>query len=87
MKTLKILTLATIVAITSGCASFVANNTSTAVGTNSGERSIGQVIIDKSIERTAKINLYKLDARFKQSRINIERFHSNVLTSPTSCKT
>lgn len=79
MKTLKILTLATIVAITSGCASFVANNTSNAVGTNSGERSIGQVIIDKSIERTAKINLYKLDARFKQSRINIESFHSNVL--------
>jgi osmotically-inducible protein OsmY len=45
----------------------------------SGERSLGQVFIDSSIKRTANINLYKLDHRFKQSRINIESFHSNVL--------
>ena len=64
----------------SGCASFIADNTSDAVGTTSGERSLGQVIIDKSIARTAKINMYKLDPRFKkQSRINIESFHGNVL--------
>jgi osmotically-inducible protein OsmY len=50
-----------------------------AVGTESGERSLGQVFIDSSIKRTANINLYKLDHRFKQSRINIESFHSNVL--------
>ena len=41
--------------------------------------SLGQVFIDSSIKRTANINLYKLDHRFKQSRINIESFHSNVL--------
>ncbi len=79
MKTIKILALSICMALGSGCASFVASNTANAVGTESGERSIGQVIIDKSIERTAKINLYKLDSRFKQSRINIESFHSNVL--------
>lgn len=68
------------VASLSGCASFISGGTGTAaVGTENGARSLGQVFIDSSIERTAKINLYKLDGRFKQSRINIESFHGNVL--------
>ena len=68
------------VASLSGCASFISGGTGSApVGTESGVRSLGQVFIDSSIERTAKINLYKLDSRFKQSRINISSFHSNVL--------
>ncbi|KAB0655128.1 BON domain-containing protein [Acinetobacter bohemicus] len=68
------------VASLSGCASFISNGTGAApVGTESGARSLGQVFIDSSIERTAKINLYKLDSRFKQSRVNIESFHGNVL--------
>lgn len=68
------------VASLSGCASFISGGTgSSPVGTASGVRTLGQVFIDSSIERTAKINLYKLDARFKQSRININSFHSNVL--------
>jgi len=68
------------VASLSGCASFISNGTgATPVGTDSGVRSLGQVFIDSSIERTANINLYKLDPRFKQSRINVESFHGNVL--------
>lgn len=68
------------VASLSGCASFISSSTGSApVGTESGARSLGQVFIDSSIERTAKINLYKLDSRFKQSRVNIESFHGNVL--------
>lgn len=68
------------VASLSGCASFISSGTGAApVGTESGARSLGQVFIDNSIERTAKINLYKLDSRFKQSRVNIESFHGNVL--------
>ncbi|WP_111892932.1 BON domain-containing protein [Acinetobacter sp. MB5] len=64
----------------SGCASFIAGETGTTpVGTQSGSRSLGQIVIDKSIERTALINLYKLDARFKQARVNIKSFHSSVL--------
>lgn len=64
----------------SGCASFVSNATGSApVGTESGSRSLGQVFIDSSIERTAKINIYKLDSRFKQSRINMQSFHGHVL--------
>ena len=68
------------VASLSGCASFISSGTGTApVGTESGARSLGQVFIDNSIERTAKINLYKLDSRFNQSRVNIDSFHGNVL--------
>lgn len=68
------------VASLSGCASFMSQGTGTApVGTESGSRSLGQVFIDSSIVRTAKINLYKLDTRFKQSRINIESYHGHVL--------
>lgn len=64
----------------SGCASFISGGTgSTPVGTESGVRSLGQVLIDKSIERTAYINLYKLDSRFKQSRVNIKSFFGSVL--------
>ena len=68
------------VASLSGCASFISGGTGSApVGTESGARSLGQVFIDSSIKSTASINLYKLDPRFKQSRVNIESFHSNVL--------
>lgn len=73
---------AALVAITiihGGCASFVANNTTAPVGTDSGDRGIGQTLLDGSIERTAKINLYKLDQRFKQSRVNIDSYYGHVL--------
>ena len=79
MKAITILALTLAMGLGSGCASFIASNTSDTVGTLSGERSIGQVVIDKSIERTAKINMFKLDPRFKQSRVNINSFHSSVL--------
>lgn len=63
-----------------GCASFVSGGTGTApVGTASGTRSLGQMVIDKSIERTASVNLYKLDNRFRQSRINMNSFFGSVL--------
>ena len=68
------------VASLSGCASFIAQGTGTTpVGLESGTRSLGQMFIDSSINRTAKINLYKLDSRFNQSRINIETFQGHVL--------
>lgn len=68
------------IASLSGCASFVSSGTGTApVGTEQGARTLGQVFIDSSIVRTAKINLYKLDNRFNQARVNIESFHGHVL--------
>ncbi|WOE31779.1 MULTISPECIES: BON domain-containing protein [unclassified Acinetobacter] len=64
----------------SGCLSFISGGTGSApVGTDQGTRTLGQVFIDNAIERTAKINMYKLDSRFKQSRVNINSFHGNVL--------
>jgi osmotically-inducible protein OsmY len=66
--------------VLSGCASFMSGATGASpVGTESGVRSLGQVFIDSSIVRTAKINLYKLDERFDKSRVNIESFHGHVL--------
>ena len=68
------------VASLSGCASFISKGTgSEPIGVSSGVRSLGQVFIDSSIERTSKINLYKLDSRFNKARVNINSFHSNVL--------
>ena len=72
----------TLLCVTSftGCASFVSKGTGLSpIGVESGTRSLGQVLIDASIERTAKVNLYKLDTRFNQARINIESFHGHVL--------
>ena len=56
-QVLKRLTMTLVcVASLSGCASFISGGTGSApVGTNSGERSLGQVFIDSSIKRTAHI--------------------------------
>lgn len=64
----------------SGCATFLAQGTGPApLGTGSGIRTFSQVLNDSSIERTSKVNMYKLDERFKYARININSFHSAVL--------
>ncbi len=64
----------------SGCSTFIAANSGTTpVGVESSDRSWGQVILDNSITKTASINLYKLDPRFKLSRVNIHSFHGVVL--------
>lgn len=64
----------------SGCSSFIAANSGTEpVGVASSDRTWGQIFTDNSIERTASINLYKLDPRFKLSRVNINCFFGVVL--------
>lgn len=64
----------------SGCASFVAQATgSEPLGTDSGVRSFPQVLTDNAIERTAKINMYKLDPRFKFARVNVVSYYGVVL--------
>ena len=66
--------------LVTGCSTFIAANSGTQpVGVESSDRSFGQIITDNSIDRTATINLYKLDPRFKLSRVNITSFHSVVL--------
>ncbi len=63
----------------SGCASFMASRSTPAAGVAGGDRTIPQRLQDRGIMRTASLNLYKLDPRFKLSRINIDSFHSVVL--------
>lgn len=67
--------------VLTGCASTVASMTGQApVGVVQSERTFSQRIRDSSIERTALINLYKLDPRFKNnSRIAITSFFDAVL--------
>jgi osmotically-inducible protein OsmY len=66
--------------LVSGCSSFIAANSgSEAVGIAASDRTWGQIFTDNSIEKTASINLYKLDPRFKLSRVNITCFHGVVL--------
>ena len=69
-----------VLATLTGCSSFVADQTGpAAIGVPSGERSLAQMLTDSSIARTAQINLYKLDPRFRFSRIKVDSFHSAVL--------
>jgi osmotically-inducible protein OsmY len=64
----------------SGCSSFIASQSGTTpVGVETTDRTWGQIFSDNSIEKTASINLYKLDPRFKFSRVNIVSFHGVVL--------
>jgi len=66
--------------LVSGCSSFIASNSGTEpVGVESSDRTWGQIFTDNSIAKTASINLYKLDPRFKLSRVNITCFHGVVL--------
>jgi osmotically-inducible protein OsmY len=77
------MTIASVLSATllvSGCSSFIAANSgSEPVGIAASDRTWGQIFADNSIEKTASINLYKLDPRFKLSRVNITCFHGVVL--------
>ena len=63
-----------------GCAQMLAAASGTEpVGTAEGQRTLSQRIEDISIERTASINLYKIDPEFKNAHVSFLSFHSNVL--------
>lgn len=63
-----------------GCARFLAAASGPEpVGVPEGERTLSQRVEDMSIERTASINLYKLNPEFAQSRVLVMSFYSNVL--------
>lgn len=63
-----------------GCAQMMAAASgSEPVGATEGQRTLSQRIEDASIERTASINLYKIDPEFKNAHVSFMSFHSNVL--------
>ena len=64
----------------SGCAQLLASASGTErVGKASSERTLSQRIEDMSIERTASINLYKVNPEVKNSHVVYMSFHSSVL--------
>lgn len=73
-----------IVGITaSGCTTnYLTNSTQGTYGVPVSERTIPQRLLDRSIEHTAKINVYGLQDNLQQnSRISIDSFYSHVLLS------
>ena len=80
MNKLLLITLFSCTTLMTGCAQMLAAASgSEPVGTGEGQRTLSQRIEDMSIERTASINLYKIDPEFKNAHVSFMSFHSNVL--------
>ncbi|WP_352339280.1 BON domain-containing protein [Psychrobacter sp. 16-MNA-CIBAN-0192] len=67
--------------ISTGCATnYLTNSTEGTYGVPVTERTIPQRLLDRSIEHTAKVNIYGLQENLQQdSRISINSFYSEVL--------
>ncbi|HEX4870495.1 MAG TPA: BON domain-containing protein [Moraxellaceae bacterium] len=64
----------------SGCASLIADATGPEpIGSEQGKRTLSMRIEDSAIERTASINLYKSNPRFREANVNIISFYGSVL--------
>ncbi len=70
-------------AISTGCTTnYLTNSTQGTYGVPVTERTIPQRLLDRSIEHTAKVNIYGLQENLQQnSRISIDSFYSEVLLS------
>lgn len=69
-------------AITGCTTNYLTNSTNGAYGVPVTERTIPQRLLDRSIEHTAKINVYGLQQDLQQnSRMSIDSFNSEVLLS------
>jgi osmotically-inducible protein OsmY len=80
MNKLLLITAIGLTTLMTGCAQMLAAASgSEPVGATEGQRTLSQRIEDMSIERTASINLYKIDPEFKNAHVNFMSFHSNVL--------
>lgn len=80
MNKLLLILLMSCTTLMTGCAQMLAAASGTEpVGTAEGQRTLSQRIEDISIERTASINLYKIDPEFKNAHVSFLSFHSNVL--------
>ena len=67
--------------MSTGCATnYLTNSTEGTYGVPATERTIPQRLLDRSIEHTAKVNIYGLQEDLQQnSRISINSFYSEVL--------
>lgn len=63
-----------------GCTSLMASATGPdPVGKAAGERTLSMSIEDSSIERTASINIFKADQKFRDANVNVVSFYGSVL--------
>lgn len=74
-------TIITACLMSTGCATnYLTNSTEGTYGVPATERTIPQRLLDRSIEHTAKVNIYGLQEDLQQnSRISINSFYSEVL--------
>ena len=80
MDKLLLITALSLTTLMTGCAQMLAAASgSEPIGATEGQRTLSQRIEDMSIERTASINLYKIDPEFKNAHANFMSFHSHVL--------
>lgn len=67
--------------LSSGCATnYLTNSNQGTYGVPVSERTVAQRLLDRGIEHTAKVNIYRLQPNLQQnSRLSIDSFHSEVL--------
>ena len=79
-KVIVSLALAASIAMTGCTTNYLTNSTDGTYGVPVTERTIPQRLLDRSIEHTAKINVYGLQENLQQiSRMSIDSFNSEVL--------
>lgn len=76
----KTLLAASLVLALSGCASVIADATGPEpIGSEQGKRTLSMRIEDSAIERTAEVNIYKANAKFREANVNVVSFYGSVL--------
>lgn len=64
----------------SGCASLIADATGPEpIGADQGKRTLSMRIEDSAIERTAEVNIYKANEKFREANVNVVSFYGSVL--------
>jgi osmotically-inducible protein OsmY len=67
-------------AFLASCSSMIASATGPdPVGREQGTRTLSMRLEDSSIERTAEVNMYKADPRFREANVNFVSFYGSVL--------
>lgn len=63
-----------------GCTSLIASATGPEpLGAQQGKRTLSMRIEDGAIERTAEVNIYKADPKFRDANVNVVSFYGSVL--------
>ena len=65
--------------LTSGCSSMIAASRKAPIGEDYGTRTTGARVDDSLIETKAKVNLKKVDQRFKKAQVDVDSHNGVVL--------